>query len=628
MFTKRILIGTKDLNYLHENWPKGQFIHITKVAEILQKAQVDGTLGLKPYDCRRKYEKYDKIVVLMRIENELVEEEVEIYEIEQGYDDEEGEYYEKLRTKPIGSKTKKGRTFRSNYKGNSIRASTTVTPDEFAVSKSHELIPELIIKLKGDRRVVSFEDHWSLKKDIEEKKISKFDQSFYSLLTRKTDFETGDLVEQSDENSLITSNYLLSRFQYLSKRETKSLNYFWSCPQKVSVKLFNYHLDVKNNRIKIDNSLEAFLAYNCLTQQTVFKETVGKRISVKINLLSKVIESKVLFQTIIQTIHNNKVVRLSSRGRGSEILISAIDVNVEWSITLKQNWINSDTLKINRRISKYLTGFEDIDCRYDEDRNVKLFWDSNRDELNGLNNWYREKGIRANDKIHLKLFSLYPPKLRIWTEHETDIDLILEPKSEDNKWDKFGNRQCIYWILKREDREFHYREIYNEVKKHKDVSIKTILSELCHNSPQLFRHSRYGFWHISETESDKKKKGRTGKKISKSGSKVSSLTSEVWDFVVDIEQRDLVHEILEITKNPLSFHEICAKILRFSGNKNISLNELKETGFLNKSDERLERFKSGEWGLTKWLWRDLLEKEVQLDSAFKSISDRLSTILN
>ncbi len=115
MFTKRILIGTKDLNYLHENWPKGQFIHITIVAEILQKAQVDGTLGLKPYDCRRKYERYDKIVVLMRIENELVEEEVEIYEIEQGYDDEEGEYYEKLRTKPIGSKAKKGRTFRSNY---------------------------------------------------------------------------------------------------------------------------------------------------------------------------------------------------------------------------------------------------------------------------------------------------------------------------------------------------------------------------------------------------------------------------------------------------------------------------------------------------------------------------------
>ncbi|MCH8955034.1 hypothetical protein IIA28_06920 [candidate division KSB1 bacterium] len=626
MVTKRILIGKQDLNYLHENWPKGQFIHITKVAEILQKAQVDGTLGLKVFDRRKKYSIDDKILVLIKKGDEFVKEEVEIYTIEQR--DVNGEFCQVLRTKPIGSKAKKGRTFVSNDKRNRIIASTTVTPDEFAVSKSNELIPELIIRLKSDMRFVSFEDYWIPKKDIDKKKISKFDQTLYSLLTRKTDFETLDIVERLDENSLITSNYLLSRFQYLNRSETKKpLNYFWSCAKKLTTKLIKYHLDVNNNRIKIDNSLESFLAYNGLTQQAVFQHQTGNQISTKINLSTQIIESKELFQSALRIISNNKAIELSSKERSCEVLISPIDVNVEWTMTTKDEWINSGTLRIGKRVSKHLTQVEDIEVQYDEDKSLKVHWDSPRDKLVGLQKWYKDKKIKADDRVHLKLISLYPPKLRIWTEYERDKDSIIKVESEDHVWDKYDNKQCIYWILNREERDFHYREIYNEVKKHKNVSIKTIIGQLYHNSPELFIHSRNGFWHLSGAESDLKKPP-ISIRIKKSRNGAISLPSEVRDFIVDIEQRDLVHKILEITGYPLSFHDICAKILEVSNNKDIAINQLRETGFLNESDERLQRLESNEWGLTKWLWRDLIDKEAQLHLDFKSISNRLSTILN
>lgn len=621
------IVGNQDLSYLYKNWPKGQFLKIEKIAEILYKAYLNGSFGIKLYNPKQKYNLNDKIVVFKKVDRSKFKQEMEIYQIEPG--DFNGEYCEWLMVRCIGSKKSEDFKRISNYNGKE-KIKAVLTNDEYTIVKSKELIQEIKIRLKGDRRFDCFKDYWIPRDHIDENLKIEFKQHLFALLKRKCEINTIEFLNtfntpflQSEKiNKLITANYLFRQIKYLSASKTnENYIYTWRCRKKLSIKIYPYHLDVRNKSIKIDSQFEEFLAYNGFTEITSFQFESGKSINVEVNLERPAIQNNELFKLFYNILSRNKVAKLSTQKRGSKITINPEKVDKQFRITVKENWLNQGIIEINKKISKYLDKSQNIEFYYNEDNEIIASWDSTKNVLCGFKGWYAEKGVDKNDIINLRLVSFYPSKFRIWTEY--DNKLSFEPPPTDKNWERFTIIQCIYWVLHELKRKAHYREIFYNVNKHKKASIKSIISELSKNSDSLFSHSGDGFWNIGKGASQIK----GGQSSDNSNDPYCEITPEIWQIVVEIEQNDLVYKILDSVGRPLAFNELCEMTWKQFHLNRKTLDELKETGFLNAKDERLRRFQFGEWGLEKWKWSDLIAKEYNLFEKFKSISIRLSMLL-
>ncbi|MFH0964815.1 MAG: hypothetical protein V2A58_12500 [Planctomycetota bacterium] len=225
-----------------------------------------------------------------------------------------------------------------------------------------------------------------------------------------------------------------------------------------------------------------------------------------------------------------------------------------------------------------------------------LLLDPFRGHLKGLAEWFQHNAVEHGDKIRFQLMSIEPPEIRIWTEWEKHIGYLFRCPAEDFRWDTFPIRDCLVRVLTPGQGPMHYRSLYSQISRHRQVAIGSVIATLSKYRGVLFEHSGRGMWALlsSVGRSDDGPPPSTQTRQDLPPSKVSEA---VWRLVAEIEEGDVVYGLLKRVHDSLSFTQICQKIAETRG---IDWHELQHTGFLNAEDDRLRRLDNGHFGLSEW----------------------------
>lgn len=228
--------------------------------------------------------------------------------------------------------------------------------------------------------------------------------------------------------------------------------------------------------------------------------------------------------------------------------------------------------------------------------NFELSWYLYTKILKGLGDWYSFVALESGDYVNIKINKYDAPNICIWTEWQRDINKILELPVEDLTWQDRSIRDCLMITFKKLNREAQYRELYAEISRHRKLAIGSILGTLSKYRDVLFDHVGKGVWCL--LDEPKKEKVIKKEQAIKTIDEQDADWKRIWAAVEVIEAKDMVYKVLTIRKAPLSFNEIC-KILGKYLRVNATL--LKQTGFLNAEDYRLQRIDNGDWILKKWI---------------------------
>ena len=277
-------------------------------------------------------------------------------------------------------------------------------------------------------------------------------------------------------------------------------------------------------------------------------------------------------------------------------IISNVIEKRHWTITIRPEWLEEGILKVPRGLSNRIDKKDTIHLHYDQ-IDEKLPYDDNQGLIKGLANYYATKAIAEWDKVHLRLESIDPVKLFLSCQWQRRIDRLLQLKPTDLKWEIISLRDCIIVTLARFKTHAHYREINAEIAQHKNVSFGSVIGTLSRYCPTVFVHAGWGRWGLA---------GLAKQKISpesepKESPVITSISDEVWEAVATIEDNDYVYKLLQRTRKPLSFDEICSRLADYL---KVDVQGLRATGFLKADDERLRRLDDGTWALEGWFSRD------------------------
>lgn len=616
------IIGEQDLEYLIGEWPQNFFWHIDEIASLIKQAHIDGKLGIKLYHYKRKYTVNDIIIVSVKLSNGKAQSElVEIYKIDKG---DKREY---LRTKSLGTKRNKGKTYISNYFGDDTFTRKFITPEDYINKNNDEILPEILLKLNKDKRFDSIGDFWIFLSKIGTNEKNKFKQILFSFLEKKKGFSTKDFIQLLkskikiiNEDEYLFCNYLLGKEKYLTpNKPLGNLDIQWIPVQIKSVEIYYSHLDINNKSIIIKSDIENFLMSNGFITHANLELNSNQRIDITNNLITKRIINEDLYQFIKRNLNNNKIVMLFINSTKDIIEIKLLDINKIFSITIKEDWLKLGIIQLTQRITKHFIPNQQIEVASDEYDSFLVHWNEERNQLIGFKDWYNKKNIFVDDKIYLEINSLSPVKFRIWSDFSRDRDAIIKIIPVDADWEKYDIETCIYTVLSDKEK-FHYRQLCTMIMKHRKVTINSIVTTL-YNNPSLFKHLGDGFWGLGKSDRIELTRASTANNS-------FELNSYVWKYIVEIEQRDLCFELLERIRKPLTFDEICKKILEIYPYENVTINDLRNTGFINAQDERFKRYKqTGEFGLVKWDWFELISKENQLLKDFINIAEKINCLL-
>jgi len=284
--------------------------------------------------------------------------------------------------------------------------------------------------------------------------------------------------------------------------------------------------------------------------------------------------------------------------RGDPILLNSREFirakTIHSTVTIKNDWIEQQSLKIPNRISKYMQDVNEVAVISNRDEE-RLLYDTTENVIQGMGNFYEKKAIAEGDKIRLRLLTTEPGKIFVsmWWRHSLSELMQLLP--EDFEWERASVRNCIIVTLGHSEEPLHYREIYAEVSRHKTVSLQSIVNTLSKYSPSVFVQAGRGKWDLALSED----KYATKKPYpDHSPSSVLHVCELVWKAVNVIEQKDYVYKLLVKAGRPLTYSQIVDYLAK--GMK-IDPEQLAMTDFLNPKDERFKQLSDGTWALSEWI---------------------------
>ena len=265
--------------------------------------------------------------------------------------------------------------------------------------------------------------------------------------------------------------------------------------------------------------------------------------------------------------------------------------------TIKQRELFGGYLIVPRRLSSFIGSISQLNVHLAPDDDVTVFsLDPSKRHIFGFTDWFRKKAIEPGDKVKFCLVLIEPPEVRIWTEWEKHLNYILRCPPEDFKWEHLPIRDCLIKVFAIHQRPMHYRNLYSEISKHRELSLGSVNAILSKFRGILFEHSGRGLWFwLSEAGCDDLESLHSAR--SHPGLSSFEISDSTWAIVAEIEQTDAVYLLLKRTRDSLSFVQICRKIAEAWG---VDWQELQHTGFLNAQDERLRRLDNGHFALREW----------------------------
>ncbi len=264
-------------------------------------------------------------------------------------------------------------------------------------------------------------------------------------------------------------------------------------------------------------------------------------------------------------------------------------------IELNQKYISKGFLKIPSELASRFEESQTIKSTLRPLGDFELKWYSFNKVLHGLFEWYSCVGVEPGDYVYAKLERINPAKINIWTEWQRDSYKIIEQSPEDFTWQEIPIRDCLIFVFKKINRNAHYRDLYSEISRHRELAVGSIIGTLSKYRSILFNHIDKGIWCLVDRPS------REGVVIAPKaayGEDASIDEDKLWNAIEVIESQDLVFKILKHRKAPLSFTEMCRILGKYL---KVEPKALRHAGFLNAEDLRLHRDDTGYWLLKEWL---------------------------
>ena len=599
---------------------------INELARMYLSLQVEEVTGYVPYDRRKYYEVGDKIIV--KGGGGLHPAEV-IY-VDKGNSDSDGFAYDKIELLFLDKQAILSGNFHgsyiSNYEG--IKYAGPVVESYGIISEEDEshVIPKILQVLSGDEQIVSFMDNWMLRDSITSNisnKITNIVKSIAKqrqpLTTRRIVEETygGDVSDRQLDRLVFSVNYFLERDKRLvlvPDEETK-----WDIDKPHSpIHVPNIKECISGGKFSIPSVLEKMLLYNGFVEECLFELPEDQVIKTYYNMSEGHILGSNFFDELNSLVEEETCVvefkHPEQRGEPIEINVLPPDhlIGVKSTVTIKDEWLESNVLLVPPKLSRYINKTEAIYVLYDQVEQ-QLSYDKNEKLIRGLDSFYLQKAIEEGDKVHIQLESLKPPRIHLSTSWKKSYDTLLKIQPEVLDWKDSPLRDCIIVTLANLSEPVHYRTIYSEIAIHKVITIGSIIGCLSRFTPSVFVHTGAGLWQLAVKELVvKHPKGGGGN----GPEPPISIGEETWKAVRIIENEDYVYKLLDKIKKPLSYDDICAMLAE---NLKIDIEELKKTGFLEANDERLRRLDDGTWALVEWFDQDDTQEEDKSNGRVREI---------
>lgn len=409
----------------------------------------------------------------------------------------------------------------------------------------------------------------------------------------------------------LSLNYYLNgnrRFEYYHDSE----EIYWDIRKPVLPLVAVYKKQTRQRGIHVPDDLENLLYYHGFLKGCQVCLQGQKLIAASYDSVDRELRSEELMEAIDGLLpHDQCHLLIEDSGvRGGPILLNSREFikakTIHSTVTIKNDWIERQFLKIPNRISKYMQDVNEVAVISNRDEE-RLLYDTTENAIQGMGNFYEKKAIAEGDKTRLRLLTTEPEKIFVsmWWRHSLSELMQLLP--EDFEWKHASVRDCIIVTLGHTEEPFHYREIYAEVSRHKTVSLQSIVNTLSKYSPSVFLQAGRGKWGLalSEEKYPPRKPGPNH-----SPSPAPSVSELVWKAVNVIEQEDYVYKLLAKAGRPLTYSQIADYLAK--GMK-IDPEQLAMTDFLNPKDDRFKQLDDGTWALSEWTDEEEYKEEEKIE---------------
>jgi uncharacterized C2H2 Zn-finger protein len=271
-----------------------------------------------------------------------------------------------------------------------------------------------------------------------------------------------------------------------------------------------------------------------------------------------------------------------------------IDIGSMFSRTITIDELQKGILNLPKQLGTILGYAKEVQVRFAHDnRKTTIPYDSSMRCLKDLGEWFCKNAFEPGDKIKYRIMSIDPLEFRMWTEWEKHLNYLYHSPPEDFKWSIFPIRDCLLKVFSLHEGPQHYRSLYSQISKHRELAMGSVISSLSRHRGKLFEHVGRGMWKHIQYNNVLREYPPTIEQIH-----FAEVNEDIWTLVAKIEREDIVYHLLTRVREPLSFNQICKMI---ADSRGIVSHELHETGFLNADDPRLVRFENGLFGLREWL---------------------------
>ncbi|MCC6679474.1 MAG: hypothetical protein IT445_01095 [Phycisphaeraceae bacterium] len=259
--------------------------------------------------------------------------------------------------------------------------------------------------------------------------------------------------------------------------------------------------------------------------------------------------------------------------------------------------INAGRLRLPSRLRCFLAYSRRVTVQFRRDWQEILQFDGETGYLAGMAEWYRINAIEPGDQMKIRLADDATTMIEIWTEWEKHENYVFRCPPEDFRWRDLSIRDCLLRVLHEGDRPMHYRELYAQISKHRDLQVGSVIGVLSKYREVLFQHVNRGQWILLPVDQRRLRVPRIEGLPRPLADDRPVDWQRIWGIVEEIEKNDIVYKLLQRTRRDMSFDQICMNIAEWSG---VDWHALSRTGFLDVHDPRLRRLSNGNFALEEW----------------------------
>lgn len=292
--------------------------------------------------------------------------------------------------------------------------------------------------------------------------------------------------------------------------------------------------------------------------------------------------------------------------------------------TLLPKELDSGECRLPPHLQKILTGHQKIQIKFGSGQEACLPYDSRNGQISGLAPWYVGNALAAGDIIQFEVLDNSKPRIRVSATWQKNLEYLLTCPPLDFQWAKLSIRDCLVKVMAQSGEPTHFRTLYAEVSKHRDLAPSSIISTLSLYKGVLFEQAGQGKWMLARENLESLYQGRN-EPISKSKNEIrDAVAEELMDTIVsDVIDKDIAYRILEKAKNEMSVNLIARVISNYYSieQHNLPMNKL-----FNPMDTRFTRLHNGNFILSKYLTRGHSTSEVANKSDESSPQSRTQQV--